>query len=111
MPEIRDLEITAEQLAEVLLILADHVPGCEVRAFGSRVTGQAKPWSDLDLAVVGPARIHWNELGKLSEAFQSSNLPFRVDVMDWNAAYPAFQKVIEENYRVIQHTGIDTLKA
>ena len=107
MTEIRDVDITPEQLAEVLRILADHVPEYEVRAFGSRVTGHAKPWSDLDLVVVGPALIHWNELGKLTEAFQESDLPFRVDVMDWNAAYPAFQKVIEEDYRVIQHDGAD----
>ena len=111
MPEMRDVDITPEQLAEVLRILADYVPGYEVWAFGSRVTGHAKPWSDLDLAVAGPAPIHWNELGKLTEAFQASELPFRVDVMDWNTAYPAFQEVIEEDYRIIQYAGADAARA
>ena len=102
MTEATDLDIKPDELAEVRRILAEHLPGCEVRAFGSRVTGRAKPYSDLDLAVVGPGIIHWNDLGKLTEAFQETELPFRVEVMDWNAATPAFQKVIAAKYAVVQ---------
>ena len=32
-------------------ILRKHIPDLEVRAFGSRVKGPVKPYSDLDLAV------------------------------------------------------------
>ena len=101
MTEIHKIGVTPEELAEIRRILAEHLPGCEVRAFGSRVTGQAKSYSDLDLAVVGEAPIHWNDLGKLTEAFQASDLPFRVEVMDWNVAAPAFQAVIRARYVVI----------
>lgn len=108
MSETGDLDIKPAYLAEIRRILSKHVPEYEVRAFGSRVTGHAKPWSDLDLVVVGPSPIHWNEMGKLTEAFQASDLPFRVDVMDWNATSPAFQKVIAENYQVIQDSLLNT---
>ena len=111
MSEICDVDVNPDQLAEIRRILSEHVPECEVRAFGSRITGHAKPWSDLDLVVVGPTVIHWNHMGKLAEAFQESELPFRVDVMDWNATSPAFQKVIEENYRVIQRNSPDAMRA
>ena len=77
MTEAKEINVKSAELAEVRRILRQHLPGCEVRAFGSRVTGQAKPWSDLDLAVVGPTTIHWNDLGKLTEAFQESDLPFQ----------------------------------
>ena len=96
------IEMTPAQLEEVKRILREHVPDCEVRAFGSRVTGQVKPWSDLDLAVVGPAPMAWRRLGLLTEAFQESTLPFRVDVLDWHDTSPGFQAIIEQQYAVIQ---------
>ena len=102
MTKTPDIDVKPDELAEVRRILAAYLPGCEVRAFGSRVTGRAKPYSDLDLAVVSPAAIHWNDLAQLTEAFQETELPFRVEVMDWNAATPAFQEVIEKKYAVIQ---------
>jgi uncharacterized protein len=78
-----------------------HVPECEVRAFGSRVNGAAKNYSDLDLAVVGSGKLSDDTLRRLKEAFEESDLPFRVDVLDWHATSPSFQKVIEEQYEVI----------
>ena len=96
------IDMTPAQLEEVKRILREHVPDCEVRAFGSRVTGQVKPWSDLDLAVVGPAPMAWRRLGLLTEAFQESTLPFRVDVLDWHDTSPGFQAIIEQQYAVIQ---------
>ena len=96
------IDMKPEQLLEVREILDQHVPDCEVRAFGSRVTGRTKPWSDLDLAIVGPEPMGLRRRGRLIEAFQESTLPFRVDVLDWHEASPAFQAIIAENYAVIQ---------
>ncbi len=82
---------------------------CEVRAFGSRVDWTAKDYSDLDLAVRGSGTLKTGVLGRLKEAFEESDLPFRVDVLDWHATSPEFQKVIEKQYEVIQggkHEGI-----
>ena len=68
-------------------ILAEHVPDCEVRAFGSRATWTAWEYSDLDLAVVSPelARLG-HPAANLREAFEESDLPIRVDVVDWSNA-------------------------
>ncbi len=68
--------------AEILAILAERAPGATVVAFGSRVTGGARPWSDLDLAVFGDAPLTLRALGRLRDAFEESTLPFRVDVCD-----------------------------
>jgi predicted nucleotidyltransferase len=73
-----------------------------VRAFGSRVNWTAKGYSDLDLAVVGSGKLSDDTLRHLREAFEESDLPFRVDVLDWHAASPAFQKVIEKQYKIVQ---------
>ncbi len=107
MTDETEIHVKPKELAQIRRILSDHLPGCEVRAFGSRVTGHAKPWSDLDLAVVGPTAIHWNDLGKLTEAFQASDLPFKVEVMDWHSASQAFQEVISRRSAVIQAISHD----
>ena len=73
-----------------------------MRVFGSRINGTAKPYSDLDLAVVGQKALDWRILAKLKEAFQESELPFRVDLLDWNAISDEFRNVIEKSgYEVI----------
>lgn len=96
------IDVKPEQLAEIQEILAQYAPGCEVRAFGSRVTGRTKPWSDLDLAVVGATPFGWRNVARLIEAFQESTLPFRVDVLDWHDVSPSFQAIIAKQYAVIQ---------
>lgn len=95
----------ARGLDTVKQILAQHVPDCEVRAFGSRVHGTAKPYSDLDLAVVGPGRLPRDRVRCLEEAFEESTLPIRVDVLDWHAISPGFQAVIAKRFEVLQGDG------
>jgi predicted nucleotidyltransferase len=95
------LDLTAEQLAEVHRILRQHVPDRPVRAFGSRVRGNTKPFSDLDLAVMGEIPLEFRQLSALKDAFAESNLPFRVDVIDWADASESFRGIIEESYAVI----------
>lgn len=73
-----------------------------MRAFGSRVTGGARPWSDLDLAVLGRQRLGFERVALLREAFDESTLPFRVDVVDWHAISDGFRVVIERRHEVVQ---------
>jgi len=96
------IDANPNQLETVTRILAVHVPDCEVRAFGSRVTWTAKDYSDLDLVVVGERALDLGTLSRLKEAFEESDLPFRVEVLDWHAIGSAFRKVIEKRYEVVQ---------
>ena len=96
------IDITPTQLETVKRILAELVPGYEVRAFGSRVTPAAKDYSDLDLAVVGASPLDSDTLRLLQEAFEESDLPIRVDVLDWSAISESFRKVIDTQFEVIQ---------
>ena len=96
------LDLTAEQLAEVRHILRSHVPGLTVHAFGSRVQGKAKRFSDLDLVVMGDEPLHFRQLAALKDAFAESDLPFRVDVVDWAATSEAFRRIIEVGYEVVE---------
>ncbi len=91
-----------EELEIVRAILSRHVPGREVRAFGSRVTGTAKKFSDLDLAVMGETPLPPSVLADLEEDFRESDLSFKVDVIDWAATKEHFRRIIEAGYVVVQ---------
>ena len=96
------IDLNPKHFEIVQHILAKHVPGCEVRAFGSRVKWTAKDYSDLDLAVVGSKPLTLRQTGQLAEAFEESNLPIRVDILDWHTISEEFKKIITEEYEVIQ---------
>lgn len=46
------IDLTPEYQTIIRNILRQYLPGFEVWAFGSRVTGRAKHYSDLDLVVI-----------------------------------------------------------
>lgn len=96
------IDLPENQLQIVKEILAKHVPQYTVWAFGSRVGGRVKPHSDLDLAIVSDHPLELNVLGSLREAFEESDLPIRVDVVDWATITDEFRKVIQQRYEVMQ---------
>jgi len=100
------INLGPEPLATVHQILASEVSECEVRAFGSRVNGNPKPYSDLDIVVQGPARLPIGRLAALREAFAESDLRIRVDVIDWHASSQAFQIIIASNFEILQRPAI-----
>jgi len=89
------LDIAPEHLETVKAILSNFVPGYEVRAFGSRCHGTARRYSDLDLCVCGNEKLHWQILANLKDALMESDLPFRVDLLDYHTAPEHFRKTID----------------
>ena len=96
------IDITPEERALVLRILNEIVPDQEVRAFGSRVTGKAKPFSDLDLAVIGDEPLPLETRARLEEAFSESDLPWKVDVLVWAQVDEDFREQIIETCAVLR---------
>ncbi|MEJ5117182.1 nucleotidyltransferase domain-containing protein [Gluconobacter cerinus] len=96
------IDITPEERAIVLRILNDIVPNREVRVFGSRVTGNAKPFSDLDLAIMGDEPLPLETRARLEEAFSESDLPWKVDVLDWAQVDAGFQKIVDRNHLILR---------
>ena len=63
-------------------LLDGVLPGAKVAVFGSRATGQARPFSDLDLLFIEPPRLTWTQRADLRDAFEASALPFGVDLVE-----------------------------
>ncbi len=96
------LAMTKEELNDLQRILKRFVPDYRVWAFGSRVTGTHKPFSDLDIALVGDEPISIETRAALMEALSDSALPYKVDIVDWASTSEAFQEIINKQKLVIQ---------
>ena len=99
------IDIRPADLETVRRILREHVPAVEVRAFGSRVSWNARETSDLDLAVMTDKPLGIDRTAELRAAFTDADLPFRVDVVDWASTSEAFRKVIEAEYVALDCNG------
>ncbi len=88
------LDLAPKHLELLLTILRERIPNVRVYAYGSRVTGQARPFSDLDLALEGDAPIPSDRLALLREDLTESDLPMRVDLVDLQRITGPFKDVV-----------------
>jgi len=95
------IDLDARHLHVIQAILREHVPDCEVWAFGSRVGSNSKRFSDLDLAVVATSALPTRRLALLAYAFEESDLPIKVDVVDLQSTSAAFRQRIASRHEVI----------
>ena len=96
------IDIRPDHWAIVRRILQKHVPQYAVWAFGSRAKWSAKEYSDLDLAIITDKPLPLSVSTALEEDFSESDLPWKVDVVDWAATSESFRMVIERDRVVVQ---------
>ena len=94
------IDITTEERETILALLQQYLPGTVAWVYGSRVTGTSTPKSDLDLIVLATPEQR-RQVGDLREAFEESNLPFRVDLFVWDDVPESFRGRIETEHVVI----------
>ena len=104
---MRPVDILPKDLEIVLGILRRFVAGLEVRAAGSRASGEARRFSDLDLIIMTERPLDISVLAGLNDAFSDSDLPFSVDVLDWASIDENFRRLIYEGSVVIQPKSRD----
>ncbi len=100
--DLNRLQLNQRELEEVRQLLKLHVPACPVWAFGSRVTGQARTYSDLDLVIITETPLTLAKRADLTAGFDEADLPFKVDLVDWAMISPEFRAIIEKDMVVIQ---------
>lgn len=96
------IDARPEDLKTVHDILRKHVPTRRVIAFGSRTTGRSKPFSDLDLAILGEVAVASTILAALADDFDESSLPFKVDIVDWATTAQSFRDIIARDAVTLQ---------
>jgi predicted nucleotidyltransferase len=94
-----EVMLSIHDLAIVQVVLAAHAPpDVVVRIFGSRARGEARRGSDLDLAIDAGRPLTPRESGALADAFEESDLPYTVDLVDVRAASEGFVALIEREW-------------
>jgi uncharacterized protein len=97
------LDLAPQHLATVRAILQTTVPSIHAFAFGSRVhavntVAKIKKHSDVDIALEPAHPLGWRVLADVREAFEESDLPMRVDVIDWSVCTDDFKHHVVNKY-------------
>lgn len=95
------IQLDQKQLRLVKRLLSLYVPERRVAAFGSRVQGAARQFSDLDLVILGDEPLEPDTLSELKHALAESDLAIQVDVLVWATLSPSFRRAIERTPIVI----------
>lgn len=97
----KQVALSPEQMRYLLDEMARYIPNATVWAFGSRIQGTHRLASDLDLAVHCDKVTAQKELSKLNEALIESDLPFKVQLLDYNRLPQNMQENIEAMHVVL----------
>ncbi len=93
------LFISEKHLLMIQNIFLEYIPKSKVLAYGSRLNGSScsvHSGSDLDLAIVDLAGSDVN-LYELREIIDNSNIPFLIDIFEFDKLPTNFQNEIEKN--------------
>lgn len=93
------LDICPKHLNIIKDICRQHLPSnVNVWVFGSRANMKAKEYSDLDLALEqkNGTPVSAKLRMSLASEFEESDLPWKVDVIDFNRVSLEFKKIIEK---------------
>jgi type I restriction enzyme S subunit len=89
------IDLAADHRLLVLNVIRANLPqSTKAWVFGSRATGGARRYSDLDLALDAGRRLTLDEIARLTEAFSDSDLPYKVDLVDWRDIDDRWQQII-----------------
>jgi uncharacterized protein len=84
--------LSSEHLSLVRSILKTKLPDVDAYVFGSRAGPNPKKQSDLDIALTATKPIDWRVMADLREALEESDLPIRVDLVDWSTCSDEFKR-------------------
>ncbi len=94
------VDLTPAQRDVVEALLARYLTGTEAWVYGSRAKRTSRPQSDLDIVVFATPE-QQRAVSDLREAFEESNLPFRVDLFVWDEVPDSFREQIESGHVVL----------
>ena len=86
------LDVTEKEFSIIKKILEQY---SDALIFGSRIKGTSKKFSDLDICIKRNIKDYEHEL--LKEAFEKSDLPFKVDIILYHQVTDAFKEIIDKD--------------
>ncbi len=97
-------------LAEVVKLLKEELEPEKIILFGSRAKGEARPYSDIDLALEGAKPLSLRELRKLKEKIETISWPYFVDLIFLEKTKDEFKNWIIKTGITIYEKNRNSLK-
>lgn len=91
------LAVKKKHLDELTQIFEEYCPKAEIWAFGSRVKGESHSGSDLDMVVKSFHEENKN-VAELRELLNDSDIPFLMEILDFEKIPASFQNEILKKY-------------
>lgn len=93
------IDIESKYLEHVKSIINSHLQDSNLKiyVFGSRVRGNAKKYSDLDVALKAASKIDFNKMSRIEIELEETTIPYKVDVIDLNNISDTFKKCIKND--------------
>lgn len=85
--------ISSDVLSQLKLIVKKHLNDSRYKAFvfGSRTLDTHRKFSDLDIGIMGPAKIPTSILIQIQNDLSDSNIPYLTDVVDFSSVSETFK--------------------
>lgn len=96
---MRSFGLTSLELNEVKKLFQQFfgdVSDAKIYLFGSRAKGTHKPYSDIDLVIKTKSKDINNKIPLFIEAWEKSNLPYKVDFSKWDDLYQKYLPQIKK---------------
>jgi restriction endonuclease S subunit len=100
MGKLDTIDIESRHLKMVKSVFARYLSYKQVWAYGSRVKWTAGHTSDLDCVIFNATD---SEIYNAQEAFDESDIPFEVQLLNWKTIPDDFKKNIKEGYFVLRN--------
>ncbi len=90
------INLEPEYIEFIKRTVASHLKHYKLYVFGSRVTGRAKQYSDIDLAL-DSEELTGEVKSKLEFIFENSTMPYEVDIVDLRKISEKFKNIISKD--------------
>ena len=98
------ISLTENEIQIIKDILKKHIKYGKVYLFGSRVKGTNKKFSDIDIVIDINAKLSLNEMSRIKDDFEESDLIYIADIIDYNAVDNSFKSIIDNEKVLIYET-------
>lgn len=88
-------KVTVSKIKKIIFQFLDPQKD-RVFIFGSRAIGNGRKFSDIDIGVKSNKQINSITLSDIEEAFEESNIPYTVDVVDFSQVSANFNEVAKQ---------------
>ena len=95
------IDLSPTVRAHVVEILRRRLGDQRVYLVGSRAQGPAKRFADIDLLLMNDQPLAPAERAILRYEVEESDIPFKVDLLEWSELSPAFRERLQKEARLL----------